>query len=250
MSTADPSPPVGPRFSIRGVLVVTTMLALLLAWRRSYQDSQRHMAALHQRIRYLQEGQHWSDVRAKLAESRPDRRSAGTLANMDLQGANLRGVTLQGRNHAYERTQFQRADLEASKFTGGVAAFSGARFDDALLMDATLTGGTSSFQMASFAGADLTGAKLVGGPASFQGSTFQNSKLVNAKIVCNGASFQAVNLDGADLRGADLAVLNPNSLRSCHFGTPPLYDATTRFPPQFDPAAEGWKLADSPRERD
>lgn len=100
-------------------------------------------------------------------------------------------------------------------------------------------GGACAFQGASFAGADLSGTELSGGGSAFQNVSLEGAKLIGAKLRFGGAGFQGVNIDGAQFQGADLSTLEYFCFCSCYFDTPPAYDGKTRFPPRFDPIAQG-----------
>jgi uncharacterized protein YjbI with pentapeptide repeats len=227
------------RFTIRDALAATMLLTLAFGWNASHRQAQREHAQLVRRLAYIEAENSWAKDRAEIFEDAKRRRTtAGPLLHaVDLTGANLRGLNIRGDDIAFQLAIFNKADLSKATLTG---SFQGAQFTGANLAGAKLTGGGSSFQLSSFAGADLTGATLTGGGSSFQASTFQGAKLIGARINCSGASFQAVNIDDAQFQGADLSALDPGSLESCHFNTPPTYDDKTRFPNGFDPAAQGW----------
>jgi uncharacterized protein YjbI with pentapeptide repeats len=232
------------RFSIREALFAMLLVALFFGWRASQQQTSRQIANLQRRLRYAETSNTWSEFRSRIdMDSAPAASKRGVLAHLNLDGANLRSVSIAGQNSAFARASFNNADLTKASLGGAGGAFQGAKFDGARLVNAKLTGGVSAFQGSSFAGADLTGAVLTGGASSFQGSTFADARLAGAQLLCSGASFQLVNIDAADFAGADVSALAAEALKSCYFNQPPTYDGHTRFPRGFDPEDQGWKRA-------
>jgi len=219
------------------MLIFTLLVALALGWHSSVQRAERMLALQTNRLRYAD--QELNRIREELGfRNRATRGSAGTLWDVQFDGARLRGISFSSPNNAFQRTSFKDCDLQNAALQAGGAAFQRARFDGANLADAKLTGGGSSFQRATFVGADLTGAALAGGGSSFQLSSFENATLVGARLV---GSFQLSNISGARFEGADLSALDSDSLASCYFQKPPIYDDRTRFPPGFDPLARHWR---------
>jgi hypothetical protein len=243
VESTSPSKPHGLKFSLRGALLLTMLVALFFGWRASGERAAREITNLRRRLAYVESKQTWTESRADHL-TRPAKRKfqhRGILSGADLSGVSLRKARIDAQTNGFQRTRFTSADLQDAKLSGGDAAFQGVVFDDANLRDATLTGGVSSFQLSSFVAADLSGAVLTGGGSSFQGSTFEGAALVGARLLCRGASFQAVNIDATDFRGADISALEAESLKSCYFKTSPTYDDGTKFPPRFDPVEEGWQ---------
>jgi uncharacterized protein YjbI with pentapeptide repeats len=226
-----------PRFTIRTVLILTLLIALLLGWHVSVRDARRQLAQQVTRLRYAEE--ELERTRDELDDrDRPKRGAARVLRDAELDGAHLRGVTISSPSNAFQRASFKNCDLENATLQGGGAAFQRARFDGSKLANAKLTGGVSSFQEATFVDSDLTGAVLFGGGASFQRSSFENATLVRARLV---GSFQMVNISGTHFEGADLSALDGPSLASCYFRESPTYDGQTQFPATFDPVTQLWR---------
>ena len=234
------------QFTLRTILLVMVFIALGFCWYASHQAATRTIQDLRAQLQYaetaLENGQDRSDFR-QLMDKWKNTSSKGILSHAELKAANLRGVSIDADASAFQGTIFSNCDLEGASLAGGLRSFQASRFDDSKLVDAELTGGGAAFQMSSFVNCDLTGATLTGGGASFQVSTFKDAKLIGARVICSGASFQLVNIDGAEFQGADLSALDPDSLASCYFKKPPIYDGKTRFPTDFDPVAQRWMRA-------
>lgn len=226
------------QFSLRGVLLLMLLVALILAWRSSLERAELRLAQQANQLRYAEE--ELARARDALRDQArgPTRDRARSLWEARLDGAQLRGVSVVSPGNAFQRASFHECDLESVTLQGGGSAFQLARFDQAKLVGAKLTGGSASFQGATFVAADLTGAILTGGSGSFQGSSFENATLVDARLA---GSFQLVNLSGARFEGADLSALESESLTSCYFKDPPTYNGQTKFPAGFDPQAQLWK---------
>jgi type II secretory pathway pseudopilin PulG len=230
-----------PRVSIRGLLFLILLAALLFGWRASQQRAERERRQQEHRLRYAEE--ELSRARDELQDQqrgpRPDR--ARSFWEADLEGSNLAGMTIASAGNAFQRASFRRCRLEGATLEGGASSFQFARFDAAKLARACLKGGSSSFQASSFLGADLTGATLIGGSGSFQRASFEEAILIGAKLSGN---FQLVNISGARFEAADLSAIAHDNLASCYFKEPPTYDARTRFPPGFDPVDRSWRRAE------
>ncbi len=227
-----------PRVSIRGLLFLILLAALLLGWRASEQRAERDRRQYEHRLRYAEE--ELRRARDELQDAqrgpRPDR--ARSFWEADLEGSNLAGITIAIDRNAFQRASFRKCRLEGATLEGGAASFQFARFDAAKLARACLKGGDCSFQASSFVGADLTGATLIGVSSSFQQASFEDAILIGAKLSGN---FQLVNISGARLEGADLSAIAHDDLASCYFKDPPTYNARTKFPPAFDPVERSWR---------
>lgn len=235
-SVQNPSRPL-LRFSIRGVMLLTLLIALLLGWRSSVQRAGVQLRQQAKQLVYAeQELARARDELESRGSIKPDKSRAFWLAQ--LEGANLAGMTISSPGNAFQRASFQGCNLEHATLQGGVSAFQLARFDKAKLAGAKLSGGNASFQHATFVGADLTDAVLTGSGSSFQMSSFENATLVRA---CLAGSFQAVNISGAHFEAADLSSLDSHDLASCYFKIAPSYDEQTKFPVGFHPEAMGWR---------
>jgi len=146
------------------------------------------------------------------------------------------------------KKSFENADLEGAKFIQVRAP--GSNFRGANLEDA-------DFIMVALADADFRGAKFDTSTGFFQ-CTMQDSNFEGVDL--NGADFRKVNLRGAnlkstkgwgdvsdcsfskaDLSGADLSEAK-GDMDTVQFSGA-IYDAETKFPEGFDPAAQGLKLA-------
>ncbi len=232
----DPAPRL-PRVSVRGLLVLVVLAALLLGWASSERRAARERRIQEDRLRYAEEELRRArdEVRDLSRGIRADPSRSFWQAGLD--GSNLARMTIVSDANAFQRASFRRGILEGARLEGGDASFQHARFDGAKLARATLKGEGSSFQAATFDGADLTAATLQGGPSSFQGASFEGATLVNATLI---GSFGGANLSAARLEGADLTAIAPADLAGCHFRVPPTFNAATRFPPGFDPAERGW----------
>lgn len=120
----------------------------------------------------------------------------------------------------------QDADLSCARLAGAQAngaSLAGARLEGAYLEGANLRG-------ADLAGASLASALLARGDLSTLSSG-------NKRKGGRGVHVEGANFCGADVRGTDLSgVHGVASWRGAR------YDANTRFPDGFDPAAEGMDL--------
>jgi uncharacterized protein YjbI with pentapeptide repeats len=175
--------------------------------------------------------------------------SSGTeFVGIDLHGRDLAGFYLGGKD-------FSHADLHGANLRNAILR--GATLNEANLRDADLAGADlrevklngveTDLRSASLVGADLTRAELrsvrLGGAdleqANLTGTNLQGADLRKANLrdaVMPGALLQRALLE-ADLRGAVLsadlrhAELKNVDLRDAR------WDATTRWPPGFDPGA-------------
>ncbi len=226
-----------PRFTIRGALILTLLVAAMLGWMATAKRASLTISRQANRMRYAEEELERARVELKDRDRILQDRSRVLWAS-NLDGAHLQGVTISSPGNAFQRASFKDCDLENARLKGGGAAFQFARFDGSKLINTKLTGGGSSFQMATFVSCDLTGAVLSGGSASFQGSSFENATLAQAKLA---GSFQSVNFSGAHFEGADLTALDGDDLESCYFKNAPTYDDQTKFPKGFDPETLRWQ---------
>jgi uncharacterized protein YjbI with pentapeptide repeats len=145
------------KFSLRALLGLTCLIALVLAWYVSSQQYEGRIRQLNLRLTYAEE----ELDRAKDDFEREQRRgSAKTAARRPFRDAKFDGLKL-GEfsvvtgNSAFQNTSFVGCDLKNADLTGETASFQGAQFDGANLAGAKLTGGASAFQGASFVSADL-----------------------------------------------------------------------------------------------
>lgn len=210
---------------------------MLFGWRSSVQDAKKSLARQASRLRYAE--QELERSRNELKDrDRPKLPARRLFWLAELDGAYLRGVTIESPDNVFQRASLTNCDLQTATLQGGSAAFQGARFDGSNLIDAKLTGGGASFQLATFVACDLTGAVLSGAGSSFQLSSFENAILVRARLA---GSFQLANISGAHFESADLSALDGQSLESCYFKEAPTYNAQTQFPVGFDPVASVWR---------
>lgn len=180
------------------------------------------------------------------------------LASADLRSQDLRAADLNEANLA--NADLRRADLREGNLER--ANLAGADLREANLERAVLRG--AYFQLADLSGANLLGADLrtanvgsadlraadlrevdlsiVSRSGRHYATSFDGSDLrgVDARGVdFTGSLFWQTNLEGADLRGANLEYagrLEMAKLRGA------LYDATTKFHPEFDPNEHGMIL--------
>jgi uncharacterized protein YjbI with pentapeptide repeats len=228
------------RFTIRTLLLLTFLVAMVLGWRASVRDARQQLALQTIQLQYAEE--ELRRARDDLGDrDRPKQPTTRNFWEAELDDAYLRGMTISSPTNAFQRASLKNCDLQDVTLEADAAAFQFARFDESNLKNAKLTAGVASFQAATFVGCDLTNAVLDGGDSSFQGSSFANATLMGAKWVGSIASFQMVNISGAHFEGADLSAIESSSLESCYFKEPPTYDGQTRFPVGFDPAARSWR---------
>lgn len=228
-----------PRFTIRALLLLTALIAMLLGVHSCVHDARIQLTRQATRLQYAE--RELERARDELKVQQRPRRSGGRVfSEAELDGMYLRDVSISIDSNAFQRASLKNCDLQNATLQAGGAAFQFARFDGANLTKAKLTGGGSSFQLATFVGCDLTDAVLAGGSSSFQGSSFENATLVRARLV---GSFQQVNISGAHFEGADLLALRSADLQSCYFKDAPTYDGQTKFPAGFDPTANLWRRA-------
>lgn len=170
------------------------------------------------------------------------------------QGKDLSGQDLQ-------KADFNGQDLSGANLSGANLLL--ANFKNAILKGADLR--DADLRSANFNGADLSGADLTG--ARVDSASFQEAKLAKANLAglvfhmtsLFRAVLQEANLSGtkglddvreanllrADLRGADLSATAHYGLGNARMRGA-RYNAATRWPPAFDPAAAGLVLDESP----
>jgi uncharacterized protein YjbI with pentapeptide repeats len=234
-----------PRFSIRRLVFLILLVAMLLGWVSSeqrvkleQQRADRERRALAQLRRYAEEELRRARDELQDQLRSPQRDRNRSFWEADLEGSNLSGMTIASDKNAFQRASFRECVLEGARLEGGASSFQFARFDAAKLARAYLKGDVASFQESTFVGADLTDAILIGGSASFQSASFEGATLVGAKLSGN---FQSANISGARFEGADLSLIAGANLADCYFKDPPTYDARTKFPPGFDPVEHSWR---------
>lgn len=234
-----------PRFSIRELVFLVVLAALVLGWVASEQRAAREQQRADRVLQMQEQRQRYAEVelerarnelRDRLRGPRPDR--SRSFWEADLEGTNLAGMTIASGGNAFQRASFRECRLEGSTLEGGASSFQFARFDAAKLARARLEGGAAAFQESTFVGADLTNATLIGGSASFQHASFEDAILIGAKLSGN---FQGVNISGARLEAADLSAIAGDDLASCYFKEPATYNARTKFPTGFDPVERSWR---------
>jgi uncharacterized protein YjbI with pentapeptide repeats len=232
-----------PQFLISTTLAFVALVAMAGLWI----TSARRTNAMNERlVSQLQSAQSELKFSKSRVDSRPTaqertRLSKGLLSETDLRFINFRNARLTTGNTAFAGSTFDGGDFSNAVITAGDSSFQNAHFNKAILTDATLEGGVGAFQLASFENADLSGATLAGVGSAFQCASFANAKLHGTRFKCtSGTAFQAANIDGAQFDGADLSMLDRQSLESCYFDTPPTYDDRTSFPSGFDPVARMW----------
>lgn len=80
--------------------------------------------------------------------------------------------------------------------------------------------------------------------SGLQSASFDRTSLLHATIRCDGPTgFQSASINDANFSDADVSAI-ARSLESCVFPpeNPPRYNAGTRFPKDFNPAARGWRF--------
>jgi len=136
---------------------------------------------------------------------------SGHYRQSRLNGANFQGMKFRG-------AEFEQCDLAGANMQGAVFG-PGTKFSRSTLNGANLQG------------ADFSGATL--DSVNFRGADLRKSKgMTNVK---------KINFQRADLRGADLSKIR-KPLDQVVW-TDAIYDAKTKFPAGFDPAAVGAKAA-------
>jgi uncharacterized protein YjbI with pentapeptide repeats len=152
-------------------------------------------------------------------------RGVGNFEKCIFRNCNLSGAKFKQRS-TFDRTDFSNANLAGAEINGSnfvVVNFTGcdlsvlARFDPA----------DKNIQFANFTNANLQGMDL--------------SEFVAASSTFTGANLQGVNLrhaalDGCEFQGVDLSTVM-NLEEASMDGAE--YDDNTKFPPGFDPAANG-----------
>lgn len=132
---------------------------------------------------------------------------------------------------------FHQSRLNGANFRGmefDEASFEACDLADADMKDAVFGAGTK-FYRCTLNGADLRGADFAG--ASIDSVNFRGADLRKAKNLRN---LRRVNFQRADLRGADFSQL-ALPLQEVEWEDA-LYNAETKFPEGFDPAAAGAHL--------
>jgi uncharacterized protein YjbI with pentapeptide repeats len=235
------------RFSIRTLLGVTVVLAVVMGWLVTLQElriTKGRMSAASARTQMIE-----SHIESIYGEKYRERNHGrGFMSGMNLDGCDFRGVTINADTSAFQATSLQNANLQNATITAGGSSFQSVSFDHADLRGAKLSASGAAFQMVTFVEADLRGAKLIGGNGSeFQAVSFRGADLTGATITCGGAAaFSAVDIDSANFSDADLSAIDADNLHSAYYSTPPNYSTKTKFPADFDPKKAGWTLADQP----
>jgi uncharacterized protein YjbI with pentapeptide repeats len=227
------------RFNLRTVLVSVVFIALAVGWYASAKRERARNLMLSQQLLNAHSQVQLTESRAMGAKMRrdgfshdPSRRQRWADARNEK--IDFCDTVIQGGESAFQRADFVNFDFTNASLTGGGASFQHASFENAILKNAKLMGGGSSFQLASFVGADLSGATLTG---NLQGLSLQRAKCFGTTIE---GSFQGSDIDSAEFQGANLSAIRSEDLHSCYFRIAPTYDANTKFPEAFDPAAAGW----------
>jgi hypothetical protein len=166
-------------------------------------------------LRYWVEGSDFALTVRSIRSGEVLLRSVGeSLAGFELSDTKLAGASLTGVN--LQAAIMERADLRS------------ADLRNCRLVDAVLEG------------ADLRGANLE--RSDLRGANFRNADLRHARLP--GAVLDNTDFRAADLRGADFAgrgagrVIWLHSVGNARL-TGAQYDATTHWPPGFDPRAKG-----------
>lgn len=229
------------RLNIREPFLVILLITLGSGWISSVQRVDRKRRLQEKHLLYTEEElrRAMDELRAQKRGTVPDR--TRSFWEADLEGSDLRGMTIASNSNAFQGACFRKCKLEEVKLEGGGSSFHGAHFDQAVLVRANLKGGVASFQEATFHGANLTDATLVGGLGSFQGASFEDAILIGATMSGN---FQNANLSGARLQNANLVAIDCANLARCYFKVPPSYDSRTSFPVGFDPEEHLWQRVD------
>lgn len=162
---------------------------------------------------------HWWWTYPHSGEASPDpaeqlRENRGRAHDLDLQGADLRGISL--RDAHLVSCKFNEANLENAVLSGTVlrlctldhanctgSSFEGARFEDSSAEGAEFS--RASFRRAHLTETVISRANLRGADcaqAKGDGITFRGADLRGANLA--GAHFDEADFRGADLRGADL----------------------------------------------
>ncbi len=148
----------------------------------------------------------------------------------------LQGLTISGPQAGRDFTgvDFFRARIEAADFSNcilhyssfGGATLVGSNFSSADLFESRFR--ATTIENCSFAYAKLISAKMISAKSSstdFSGANFRASDL-------SGASFSNCNLNGANLRGANLTKVRGLTTESINFC---IGDGTTTLPTEISP---------------
>ncbi len=224
------------RLSIRLILTLALIVGLICGWGWTIRNHALARIDYQRKLAYCKE--ELSRAKEQLKDLRSERRSSRTraLGEVELEGANLAGMTISSDDNAFQGASFRKCDLHESFLRGGTSAFQHACFDEANLLSARLIADHAAFQLATFVKADLTRATLSGGAASFQGASFENAVMVEATCIGN---FQGSNISGVKFQGANLTAIEADNLASCYFDVPPTYDKNTKFPKASTRATTG-----------
>jgi uncharacterized protein YjbI with pentapeptide repeats len=144
--------------------------------------------------------------------------SLGEPDDVELEGANLRSADLRGANLAL--LSLTDADLRGADL-GGARCYLEETYEGC--------GGGPEFDGANLRGANLGGADLP--LANFSDVDLRGANLPGADLTA--ADFAYADLRGANLRGAELGDRYTGSAQF----SGAKYDATTRWPADFDPVA-------------
>ncbi|QDT08595.1 pentapeptide repeat-containing protein [Stieleria marina] len=229
-------------------MLLTMFLAIGLGWFRAVADRNRARKDAWEAKSQLRMLDQYIKPLLESPKQREQNRGRGFLSGMNLDGCDLRGISLTTGAGAFQSVSLQGAKLQNATISCGVSSFQQVSFDRADLTNAKLTATGSSFQLATFVGAKLVGTQLIGGNgAVFQANSFRGADLTNASFVCSGSSaFQIADIDSAVLVGTDLSSIDPENLRKAYFVDPPTYSLQTQFPAGFDPQFAGWILQELP----
>jgi uncharacterized protein YjbI with pentapeptide repeats len=132
------------------------------------------------------------------------------------------------RHPGLDYQEFKRRLEEGADLSG--ADLTGARLDRMDLHNRRLSGlnlSRASLRRAALSGTDLSGSRL--DHADFSGADMRGANLTEVSLL--ETIFWKADLSGADLSGSRQLVMA--GLRRARF------DATTRWPPGFDPSAAG-----------
>src|ERR1700686_1056309 len=95
-----------PRFTIRALLLLTLLVAVLLGWHSSIQDARKQLARNANRLQYA-EGE-LERTRDELKDrDRPKRPAGRVFSEAELDGANLRDVTISSTSNAFQRASLK-----------------------------------------------------------------------------------------------------------------------------------------------
>ena len=157
-----------PRVSIRRMISLILVVALLLGWYSSQRRIERERRWQEQRLRYAEEELRRAKDQLQDQQRGPRPYLLRSFWEADLEGSNLAGMTIASNDNAFQRASFLQM------FTGGdvdwgVSSFQARPIRRREACQGALTGGGSSFQMSSFLLGPISRcATLMGGGASFQ----------------------------------------------------------------------------------